>query len=117
MLCFRWLWTLGRKTPTKRTKLIDRIAADLLTEAEAAISLANLRSEIDSANAALSSIESRLKVKPAGDIEATVKSVVSLFASLKFKLPEQRKTAISAVVQEIHVNSEKQAASLRLKTG
>jgi hypothetical protein len=102
---------------SRRTKLVDKVVDGLLTDEEARVSMAKLRSEIETATAHLAEVEGRLKVTPIDNLPTVVTSIVALFTSLKFRPADHRKKVIRQIVQDVQISEDRQVASLRLKVG
>jgi DNA invertase Pin-like site-specific DNA recombinase len=101
----------------KRTKLIDRIADGILTEDEAKVSMAKIRSDIERTKNQLNEIDRKLTAVKIADVDSVVKSVISLLKGLKFMPAERRKAVVRSLVQEIQLGQDKQVQAMRLRLG
>lgn len=99
----------------KRTRLIDRISDGLIYEDEARISVAKIRSDIESAAARLSDIERKLSLSKVADVGKIVTAVARLFKKAQFRSTESRRALVTKVVDEIQLGDNKEIRAIRLK--
>jgi DNA invertase Pin-like site-specific DNA recombinase len=101
----------------KRTKLVDRIADGLLTDDEAKVTLAKIRSDADRTKNQLSEVERKLNAVKIPNVQEIVTAVVKLVVGLQDLPVERRRALIKKLVQEVQVGEDKTIRAIRLRLG
>jgi transcription elongation GreA/GreB family factor len=101
----------------RRTKIVEKIADGLLSDAEARVAMAKIRSDIERATTALAEVNRKLKDTQVPDLPQIVISVVQLFTSVRFHPAERRKALIRQLVQSVQMGPDKDIVAITLRLG